>query len=269
MSLLEKKEIEKLILSSPSLVRNFDTTLIGTPKSPIRATAFDMTLGAIFLPGKKTGELGGPGRPRTSYVLDEGECAVLRTHEVLSMPSNVGAIGFPPSTELSLSGVLTTNPGHIDPCYEGPLHLTVINMGSDRFPLLRGERIMRVLFFRTSDPDTGARRKVDDPIDELLLDRLSKDFLNVKKRAKVAAGRAVSKGQILVPLITGILSVGAALAVGYFTVVQETRGELKQLQMTQSKLDGEINPSSKTPALKSLESRVRAVEVTLAQKKLH
>lgn len=259
MSLLRNEDITNLV-STKSLLKNFDQALLGTSKSPIRNSSLDLTVGGIYLPGRKSGRPGGPDRPLTAHVLGEGECAVLKTAEIISMPTNIGAIGFPPSTEISLSGVLTTNPGHIDPGYEGPLHLTVINMGKSKFALKAGERVMRVLLFQTDGVDTGARKVAGEPIDDVLLGRLAKDFLNIEKRAKRAANNAVTRGQILVPLLVALLTLAASGVVGYFTVVKGTDEKIANLQAGQSKLEGEINPAHDAPEGKILEKKISSLK---------
>jgi dCTP deaminase len=103
------------------------------------------------------------------------------------MPSNLVALGFPPSS-LSIQGVLMTNPGQIDPGYKGPMHLTVINMSKEPLTLYRGQRLIRLVFAKldaTPSADYQARHPgaAVSPITDELLQALSIDFLNVEQRA--------------------------------------------------------------------------------------
>jgi dUTPase len=215
MRLLVNTEIE-VALENP------DTTAIayipGTQPQSVEEkhigySSLNLTIGEIFLPGSKKDELGGSNNPKTLHTLGQGHTAVIRTREKLRMGSLRSAIAFPPSHE-SLRGLLMTNPGHIDPGYEGPLHCTVINMGHEGYPLVRGDEIMRVLFFQLDQAKqaapSGGIGPLKSPINTELLARLSVDFVDVDERAKKIASKAVGKASliaaglgILIPAVLG------------------------------------------------------------------
>jgi dCTP deaminase len=82
-----------------------------------------------------------------------------------------------------------TNPGHIDPGYKGPLHLTAINMGRESFEIRRGDLIVTIVVVElAAEPkaDFAARYGSSSPshITQTQLNRLSADFANVEERAK-------------------------------------------------------------------------------------
>src|SRR5580658_9219122 len=105
--------------------------------SPVQPSSIDLHIGSILLPGTKLGMDGSEERPLSTRSLGPGETAIITTLETLNLPSNVAAIGFPPSS-VSKQGLLMTNPGHVDPGYVGPMHFTVINMGREEFSLRKG-----------------------------------------------------------------------------------------------------------------------------------
>jgi len=189
MPLLQRQQIAALLTAQPPLIANFDVSRLGTPNSPVRGASVDLSIGEIFVPDAPDGKLGGSNRGKRTHSLGSGETAVIRTAEILQLPGDIAAIGFPPSTAVSLAGLLTTNPGHVDPGYHGPLHLTVINMGKEVFTLYRGQRILRLMLYRlaTVEPliPPGS-----SPISEELLTKLSPDFLNVHDRVAEAIERA-------------------------------------------------------------------------------
>jgi dCTP deaminase len=156
--------------------------------SKIQAASLDLTIGNIHVPGTEDDRPGGAFTPLTEYALSQGHTAVLRTRETLNLGPKLAGIAFPPAT-LSLKGLLMTNPGHIDPGYRGHLHLTVINMSRESFPLRRGDRICRVLLIPLNekaeapynDRHPGVR---PSPITSELLGRLSVDFVDVEARAE-------------------------------------------------------------------------------------
>lgn len=211
-----------------------------TKGSQVQPASLTFTVGEIFIPGTKPGDLGGCNNSRSSFDLAQGHTAVIRTRETIHLNLRQAAIGFPPSFQ-SLKGLLMTNPGHVDPGYNGPLHCTVINMARQNFHLERGDHIMRLLIFELDANAAGAqapyhiranlrKRGVGpSPINEELLDRLSIDFVDVEKRAIDAAEKQMNKAQnraLLVPVgaafLAGVLSFGAT----YLTSVLSLKDEL-------------------------------------------
>ena len=106
----------------------------------------DLHIGDIFLPGVSDNDLGSHKKPLTQYPLPEGHTAVVVTAETLHLKGSIGAFGFPPSS-VSFQGLLTTNPGHVDPGYSGRLRFAVINMGKATYTLRRGAIIASLFFF--------------------------------------------------------------------------------------------------------------------------
>ncbi|UEM13868.1 hypothetical protein J4G43_006205 [Bradyrhizobium barranii subsp. barranii] len=213
VNLLRDAEIEGLLQATPSLIENFDASRLAAGKSPVKGATLDLAVGDIFVPGAKVNRLGGLERPRSHLSLKCGQTAILRSSEKIHMPKDVAGIGFPPSTSASLAGLLSTNPGHIDPDYVGYLHLTVVNMGKENFPIARGDRMMRVMFFQL---DGDAQRKLGElppPLTEELLGRLSHDFLDIDDRAKKAEEVRLRSWQLWASFFGAALTV--ALTFGY------------------------------------------------------
>jgi deoxycytidine triphosphate deaminase len=158
--------------------------------SPVQGTSIDLRIGNIYLPGKKKNELGGVENPKSKHSLKTGQTAVVTTREKLQLPDDVSGFGFPPSS-VSFQGLLMTNPGHVDPGYEGFMRFTVINMAKDPYELKRGDRIVRLLLFKLDAPvhagwrarhPRGSRLPSEEEIT-----RLSEDFVDVNRRAKKIA----------------------------------------------------------------------------------
>jgi len=220
MAFLTDGEIGDLLKPTqvPPLATEVDPTNIANATSQIQAASLDLTIGAIYLPGSGQSGHGSSQWPLVDYCLGTGETAVIKTKEVLCLPPDLAGIAFPPAN-LSLKGLLTTNPGHIDPGYSGPLHLTVINMSREAFALRAGDRIMRVLFARLSGESQtpyniryqGSTRSV---ITRELLERLSRDFVNVTERATSISNEAVKRAQLwatVIPVIVALITVIGAL----------------------------------------------------------
>lgn len=113
----------------------------------VQPASVDLTIGSVFVPGTEEGRLGSTTHPRRTLMLESGQTALVTTRETCNLPADLGAIGFPPS-QVSSQGLLMTNPGHVDPGYEGPMRFTVINMARETYPLRHGDRIVTLLLFR-------------------------------------------------------------------------------------------------------------------------
>ena len=207
MRLLQDVELTQLIQQG-NLVQG-----VADLDRQVKGCSVDLTIGSIFLPGAEKDALGAVGSPRREISLGQGATAVVRTKELIALGLDLAGVAFPASN-VSLAGLLMTNPGHIDPGYHGHLHVTVINMGKDPYCLRPGGRLMRSLFIKFEEPAKKSYLGGSNPIDEELLSRLSSDFLDVEDRARKVAERAVAKAdfvsralQIAVPVVVAIIGI--------------------------------------------------------------
>jgi dCTP deaminase len=236
--------------------------------SPVQPSSIDLHIGSIFLPGTKLGMDGSEDKPLSTHTLGPGEAAIVTTFETLTLPNNVAAIGFPPSS-VSKQGLLTTNPGHVDPGYVGPMHFTVINMGRQEFPLRKGAIIVTLLFFEMSIPAKQgyATRNPDlkpGPPKQEDINKLSADFLDVTHRASdeankevAGAGLRLEQFKIRERTIIGIMTLLAACA-GWFgswvTGASELKARVIKLEQAQAVTESSL----------SLDRRITALENRLA-----
>ncbi|MDX6452575.1 MAG: dCTP deaminase [Gaiellaceae bacterium] len=149
------------------------------------------------------------------HDLAPGETAVVETEEVLKLPGNLAAVVFPPDA-VSKEAILMTNPGHVDPGFSGPLKFTLINMGKKPHTLQQGKPVATALFFKLAASPAEDWLKRHDGVagsgaSPEMLDRLSKDFLDIEKRATAQVRSQLLKIGSLGAAITILLS---ALAVG-------------------------------------------------------
>jgi dCTP deaminase len=223
-------------------------------KTQVQAASISFTIGTIFVPGMKPDELGGYRNGKVDdHNLAQGQTAVIRTRELIHLSPRQAAIAFPPSS-LSLRGLLMTNPGHVDPGYNGPLHCTVINMSREDFHLEAGQQIMRILVFELDGADPaplapyGARQGLGGarigptPITESLLAKLSQDFVDVEKRAAEAAEKQVTKSQLAalrVPMFTAVIAGALTIFGSYYVNTWTLKDEVGKLrnELAQTKLN--------------------------------
>ena len=189
MGLMTDKELRGEIHSSKQRI----LTGLGDDRlaTAIRGCAVDLHIGGIFRPGKKNGEPGSATVPHLlSVTLKEGETAVVRTAESFKLDKQHAAFVFPASS-VSIQGLLMTNPGHVDPGYEGPVHVTVINMGHEPFALQPKDRLLRAMIYRLDQEVVSSKQPGPGIVTEELLQKLSADFLSVNDRTAQAAKREI------------------------------------------------------------------------------
>jgi len=263
MTVLVDHQIDQLLAPNPPLATNVPRGDYSGPASRIQAASLDLTIGDIFIPGSDTNKPGGSRSPHSKVSLREGRIAVIRSRESLSMPSNLVALGFPPSS-LSIQGVLMTNPGQIDPGYHGPLHLTVINMSKEPLTLQRGQRLIRLIFAKldaTPSADYAARHPgvAVDPITDELLQSLSIDFLNVEKRA----GDMIKDAGVKSSIWSAVIAAGVAIVVTFVTTfIPRMFDRYEALETGLSTLAAKIDVVKLNDRLEQLEAQVKSGATT-------
>jgi deoxycytidine triphosphate deaminase len=221
-----KKEERMSLLNDQDLVANIATLADGvklptdpfSKDSPVQAASLDLHIGDIYLPGKEKDEIGGTQNSKLDVELETGATAVVTTRERLHLPADIAGFGFPPSS-VSFRGLLMTNPGHVDPGYEGVMRFTVINMAKETYHLRSGDRIVRLLLFRlnkTAHSDWRQRHPEGSHLPtQAEINVLSEDFVDVERRAERIARKHGSKvsaliagGLTIVTLFLGLVSSG-------------------------------------------------------------
>lgn len=215
MDLLRDKDLQTLLSTEPTggahpLISHISAENWTTETSAIQPCSVDLHIGSIQLPAAvKGGPIVKVEHQGEELVLGTGETAVVTTTESLYMPNTIAGVGFPPS-HVSIKGLLMTNPGHVDPGYEGPMHFTVINMAREPYTLRIGDTICTLLLFRLAEKveaDWKARVPAENRNRAVDVNRLAKDFVNVTGRARSIAKEAVSKAAFY----SGIIALAVTL----------------------------------------------------------
>jgi len=249
--------------------------------SPIQPSSLDFHIGEIYVPGRAPNQAGKPTVIADRYILGGGQTVVIQTLEKISLPSELAGFGFPPS-RISSQGVLLTNPGHIDPGYEGYLHLTAINMAKEPFEFRRGDVIATVVIAELGTSpraDFRARYKNVSPsqVTQDQLDRLSPDFANVEERAQQIADKAVKTADISIKRAQNRAAVIGAVVTALLTIFtlywtsQSKVDLLNQNEATMEKrFDDKLANDKRTTELeqqvKDLKSQIAALSNVRARK---
>jgi dCTP deaminase len=269
MQLLRDEELHSLIVGAKQpLVSPLRTPSDWYGKeSPIQPSSVDLTVGDIYIPPRNPSFPGATFSTESNCVLNTGHTAMVSTAQTLKLPNNIAAIGFPPS-HVSIQGLLMTNPGHIDPGYEGPMHLTVINMGLKPFSLRRGDVIATLLFYRLgADARAGYQARYGPPpyasqADQSL--KLSFDFVDVDNRARNIAADAIRASEYQVKRWTVWASIIVALiafCAGFVDNYLATSARIDQIKSEVATIDKRTADSLQiSKELADHESRIKTLE---------
>lgn len=273
MGLLSDTELRQRVSCEPRLIDDFDVNKV---TQDVYGCAVYLHIGDIFVPGSKSDEPGSAKDPVTiHHCLTQGQTAVLRTKEKFRLDANHAAVVFP-SSSVSMQGLLMTNPGHVDPGYEGPLHVTVINMGSKPFPLVPHARFLRALIFKLdAKVATPYKSSGTSPITTELLARLSPDFLDVTGRAQAAAKKEIDSAvranvwaQYGLPALAAVLAALITGVVSYYTQARHVEDQIEALKAVNAgrRLDDLENRIPTAQRLQALESEVERLKSVAAPK---
>lgn len=240
--------------------------------SPVQPSSLDFHIGEIYVPGRPPDQAGRPTFIADRYTLGCGQTVVIQTLEKISLPSELAGFGFPPS-RISSQGILLTNPGHIDPGYEGHLHLTAINMAKESFEFRRGDVIATVVIAElgsTPRADFRTRYKTFSPshVTQDQLNRLSPDFANVEERAQQIADRAVKTADISIKRAQNratVIGVVVTAALTIFTLYWNSQSKVDLLNQNQTTMEKRFDEKLANNArIIELEQQVKDLKLQVA-----
>jgi dCTP deaminase len=240
--------------------------------SPVQPSSLDFHIGEIYVPGRPPGQAGKPTFIADRYVWGGGQTVVIQTLEKISLPSGLAGFGFPPS-RISSQGILLTNPGHIDPGYEGHLHLTAINMAKESFEFRRGDVIATVVIAELSSApkaDFRARYGTLSPsrVTQDQLNRLSPDFANVEERAQQIAEKAVKTADISIKRAqtrATVIGVVVTALLTSFTLYWNSQSKVDLLNQNEATMEKRFDDKlANDKRITDLEQQVRDLKSQIA-----
>lgn len=267
MSVLNDDSIQAAVATAPSLASGVDSTDTGKRNSKIQPASLDLTIGEIYVPGRKAHELGGINNPyRKSLALEQGHTAFVVTKEELDIPNDVAAIGFPPSS-VSRDGLLMTNPGHVDPGYKGHMSFTVINMARKPYELQVGARIVTLIFMsmnRSASVPFDQLHPIPvtppPPVDEEVLEKLSADFMDIDERARQKARDAIRNAGLVSAGIVAAATIIVTLITAFWS---PWSGPIQNVKERVSRVEGRLGSLGGKITLDSVEKRLGDIEKKL------
>jgi deoxycytidine triphosphate deaminase len=124
------------------------------------------------------------GKPYEEYKLPPQGMAYVISKEKLNLPKNIIAFAHV-KTSITQRGIMATNIGIIDPCYEGSLSTLLINFGNKPLFLTKGRSYLRLTFHIVDDNYTSKKEARVISKEDYIADRksdtdnLDQKFLNL------------------------------------------------------------------------------------------
>lgn len=194
MGVLNRDEIERR-LKKGGLLRN--PRLSEDGRFDVEADSYDLTAGkALWKESTRKGRKGRggpvetlsflPGQPRDkqpTVTIQPGQMIFVITREDILMPLDLCGTVYS-RNNVAMAGILALNAGHVDPGYDGPIVIRLINLRAIAWTLTLGESIFTIVF---QTLDVG-------PEDKLIGHRkISQDemLMNVRKTADMALSNAL------------------------------------------------------------------------------
>ena len=277
MSILSRDELIALIRSKELKLddsEGYINTWVDKPYSydnPFQQCSIDLHVGYIYVPETDPEKPGGSLKPKTDeHMLGIGHTIMIRTKEEITLPNDLGAICFSPS-RLALKAILITNTGHVDPGYSGHLHFTAINMGNEPFSFRSKDIICTMVFFRLSEKVSpyGKESFVNIPggnsipaVIDNSFPKLSKDFIDVEKRAELIAKAEIDKSKFLqfgIPFLTALVI--AAFSLLQVFISKPWEKELSQLVYRVESVEKKVNVEGR---IKTLEEKILELQANKA-----
>jgi deoxycytidine triphosphate deaminase len=128
----------------------------------VEAASYDLRAGIVLWRERDSSELEvryfTEGQPIQPFVtLQPGQMIFVISHEELKLDASVSGTVYS-RNKLQKENVLALNAGHVDPGYEGPILIRLINLGSQPWAITLGEAVFTVVF-HTVEPDPAFKPK--------------------------------------------------------------------------------------------------------------
>jgi len=157
MSFLTQEEIEKRIDADHLIELPEHSHGPDTRRDNLNQASYDLCLGKeIYMVGDAAPKVLTNNAPYAS--LAPGQFAILTTHEIISMPSDLLAFISLKST-FKFQGLVNISGFHVDPTFRGKLRFGVQNVGPSDIRLKYGEPTFTIFFATLSTGGIGAARE--------------------------------------------------------------------------------------------------------------
>nr|WP_283105215.1 hypothetical protein [Shewanella seohaensis] len=212
--------------------------------------------------------------------LHPGQTVVIQVAEKFNFPFDVGGVIFPPNS-MSKSGVIMTNPGHIDPLFSGYISVYLVNMGKSPVKLRKGDKVATLLlFFIDGECDSDFKSISGAGVSKEQVLTLSKDFANldirmpdllesvIRKKAFIWSGFFIALLSVvlsvvftIIPIVSEQIFTNSMLDKFRLEYVSPLKISSDKYQVELSLLRSELK--EKSAALESLNTSIKVKELEI------
>src|ERR1700689_4052429 len=116
----------------------------------VEAASYDLRAGIVLWRDRDYGELktryfDGDQAVQPVVTLQPGQMIFVITHEELRLPPDVSGTVYS-RNRLQKENILALNAGHVDPGYDGPILIRLINLGAQPWAITLGQAVFTVVF---------------------------------------------------------------------------------------------------------------------------
>jgi deoxycytidine triphosphate deaminase len=263
--MLSKTTIIDLIKSDQLITFESDNDKEEFVNKSIQSSSIDLSVDLIFKPGcidKENENQNYSSFGEETATIKAGETLVVQIRECFDFPKDVAGIIFPPN-KLAKSGLIMTNPGHIDPGYRGKITVCLVNMGKKEVQINRITSIATLLIFKTDKQTEGYQAVAATGVSKKQIDSLSPIFADIESHVKKGIN-SVSRGYIgFIITILGVIMGTFAFAVPEIAKILDNGNKVQTLN------DKYVVPLEATMDLKIEKlrnSKIAPIEASLDKK---
>jgi deoxycytidine triphosphate deaminase len=154
MPILNRREIINRIRAGDLILRaQYDSN----DEPSVEPASYDLRAGIVLWRERDSGDLAvryfdGKAKVPPVVTLQPGQMIFVITEEELKLSSTISGTVYS-RNKLQKENVLALNAGHVDPGYEGPILIRLINLGAQPWPITMGQAVFTVVF-HTVEPDS-------------------------------------------------------------------------------------------------------------------
>ena len=157
MAVIGKSELDSGIRAG-RYVKN--PRMVGERLVDLQSASYDLTAGVAVW--RESGKAGLDGATREARSLEDadhhqptvelqpGQMMSIITKEELAIPADVCATVYSKNT-IALKGMFAFNAGHVDPGYQGPIIIRVLNLRRTKITLTMGQPVFLIVFERLDE----------------------------------------------------------------------------------------------------------------------
>lgn len=153
MPILNRREVINRIRAGDLILRaHYDSN----DEPQVEPASYDLRAGIVLWRERDSGDLAvryfdGKAKVQPVVTLQPGQMIFVITEEELKLSSTISGTVYS-RNKLQKENVLALNAGHVDPGYEGPILIRLINLGAQPWPVTLGQAVFTVVF-HTVEPD--------------------------------------------------------------------------------------------------------------------